>query len=193
MRYEHVIKNERTGEYKVLGVNCVEHYFDNLDKVKVKKLKSVVKRYKNCKKDFEEAVKNMNKYYGNFNNYLDNCFYIYALKNFKTNFQESLLSKADSILAANLPLPGNIRRIVCNIIDKKFDYPDLIELNQVNKTKEKINKLIKTKGLNKDDEKYVLDVFYNIYFDYAYYCGGMNYINYLYFSFYEHDQLYIEG
>lgn len=187
LRYEHVIRNKNTDEYKVLGVNCVEHYFDNIDKEKVKKLKTIVRRYKNDKNDFETAIKDMVKYYGDFDNYLDKCFYIYALKNYKDIFSQSFLTKANSILVANLPLPRNITKFVFNTMDKKLNYSDFAEFNIINKSKEKIHKLINTKGLEEDEEKYVFDAFFNIYHKYAYCSWAMDYINSLYFSFYNYD------
>lgn len=187
LRYEHVIRNKNTGEYKVLGVNCVEHYFDNIDKEKQKNLKRIVRRYKNNKNDFEAAVKEMIKYYGSFDNYLDNCFYIYALKNFKSKFSENLLAKVNSILAERLPLPKNIIKLVFAEMDKSLSISDFAGLSRINKTKEKINRLIKTESLNKEEEDFVLDSFFKIHYEYVPYSWPMDHTNFLYFLFYDSD------
>ena len=114
-------------------------------------------------------------------------FLYICFEELKDIFSQSFLTKANSILVANLPLPRNITKFVFNTMDKKLNYSDFAEFNIINKSKEKIHKLINTKGLEEDEEKYVFDAFFNIYHKYAYCSWAMDYINSLYFSFYNYD------
>lgn len=189
LRYEHIIENIKTGERKVLGVNCVEHYFDDTNKDKVKAFKKVFRKYRNSKKDFEEAIYKMKKYFGDFNNYLANCYHIYALRNYENNFPKDLILKADSILKAELLLPESIVKLIIKKTDKNFSYSDFMKLNEINKTKIKIDLLIKTKGLNEDEEKFILDIFFIIYRKDAPLSWTMDYINSLFFRFYKFTDL----
>lgn len=138
LRYEHTIKNMKTNEYKVLGVECVKHHFtDDKDSVTGKSLSKVFRRYKTNKSKLIDAIEDMFIYYNDYDDYKENCHYIYAINNYTELFTDETLGKANNYLEHRLPIPEDVQDKVISEIDKNSNYEEAVKLTEINKSKEK--------------------------------------------------------